>query len=146
VRNCLIKRTLDPSSDKLAALLADLGKRELLWTDYGLRSLSTTSSIYMQYNTEHDAPYWRGPIWVNLNYMVLRGLHHYAHVVEGPHQAAALDLYSRLRDNLIDNIYRQYQTTGFLWENYNPDTGVGQGCHPFSGWTTLVVLVMAEVY
>jgi hypothetical protein len=33
---------------------------------------SRSASLYQQRNTEHDPPYWRGPIWVNVNYMAVQ--------------------------------------------------------------------------
>lgn len=42
-------------------------------------------------------------------------------------------MYSKLRANVLNNIVRQYHTTGYLWENYDDETGRGKGSHPFTG-------------
>lgn len=136
---------LTPDSPKLEFILKDMRNPNRLWTPYGLRSLSRTDPLYMKRNTEHDAPYWRGAIWININYLAVRALHHYGKL-EGPYQEKAADLYQELRTNLINNVYRQYTDTGYIWEQYNDSTGRGQGSHPFTGWSTLTVLMMAEQY
>ena len=99
----------------------------------------------MKRNTEHDAPYWRGPIWININYLAVRALHNYS-LVEGPYQELCRSTYVKLRKALIDNIYNQYVKTGYIWEQYNDRTGQGQGCRPFTGWSSLVVQIMSENY
>ena len=40
-----------------------------LWTNYGLRSLSKSSSKFQSRDN-----YWTGPIWININYLVLRAI------------------------------------------------------------------------
>ncbi|QQP41020.1 Mannosyloligosaccharide glucosidase, partial [Caligus rogercresseyi] len=105
-----------------------------------------SSSLYNSRNTEHDPPYWRGPIWININYLSVRALHHYAYVVPGPHAAEAARIYSKLRSNLIRNLLKEYARTGYLWEQYDDASGAGQGCRPFTGWSSLIVLIMGEKY
>jgi mannosyl-oligosaccharide glucosidase len=69
----------------LAALLLPPGSAELgaqmrllrgagggVWTPHGVRSLSAHSTLYGARNTRDDAPYWRGAIWVNFNYLVMQ--------------------------------------------------------------------------
>ncbi|GMH20779.1 hypothetical protein Nepgr_022621 [Nepenthes gracilis] len=137
-------RIIPPESWILEKQLDLISNQSTLWTSYGIRSLAKTSSLYMKRNTEHDPPYWRGPIWVNMNYMILSALHHYAKV--GPHKERARTIYDELRSNLIRNVAKNYHKTGYLWEQYDQKTGSGKGTRPFTGWTSLVVLIMAEAY
>lgn len=136
---------LEPDSPKLNKTLSDIRNPELIWSKYGLRSLAKNAPLYMKRNTEHDPPYWRGQIWININFLAVRSLYHYAKL-DGPYQKEANDVYQELRKNLIDNIMKQYKKTGYLWEQYNDKTGDGQGCRPFTGWSALVVLLMSEHY
>lgn len=136
---------LPSNSPRLQKILTDLRNPDLLWTPYGLRSLAKKSPLYGKRNTEHDPPYWRGNIWINMNYLALEALNYYAKL-EGPFQQQAKNLYNDLRQNLIKNIFDQYIKTGYIWENYNPKTGEGKGSHPFTGWSSLIVLIMAEKF
>ncbi|OLY85243.1 putative mannosyl-oligosaccharide glucosidase [Smittium mucronatum] len=88
-----------------------ISSRSHLWTDYGLRSLSKKSEYYLAHEN-----YWRGPIWININYLVLRSL------------------------------YNNYKKSGFFYEQYDQSTGDGQRAHPFTGWSALVTLIMADIY
>lgn len=75
----LAMRLLPPESAELKAQLLHL-KTGGIVTDFGLQSLSSSSSLYDTRNTEHDPPYWRGPVWINVNFLVLASLAHYAQV------------------------------------------------------------------
>jgi mannosyl-oligosaccharide glucosidase len=60
---------LPPGSPRLGAILDTIGDPEELWTDFGLRSLSKSDEFY---GTAEN--YWRGPIWMNMNYLAVREL------------------------------------------------------------------------
>lgn len=136
---------VDPNSKHLEKVLNDIKNPALLWTPFGLRSMSPNSPLYMKRNTEHDPPYWRGQIWININYLACRALHYYSNI-QGPYKKLAGEIYTKLRNNVVKNIYKEHVRTGFLWENYDDKTGEGKGSHPFTGWSTLVTLMMAEIY
>lgn len=136
-------RLLEPDSPKLNKTLTDIRKPNLLWTNYGLRSLSKNSPLYMKRNTEHDPPYWRGQIWININFLTVLALDFYS-VTEGPYQEHAKQVYKELRANIINNVMKQYYETGYIWEQYNDRTGKGSGCRPFTGWSALTVMLMSE--
>ncbi|KAI8471096.1 MAG: glycoside hydrolase [Monoraphidium minutum] len=141
----LLMGLLPPDCPELGRQIELLTQQDLLWTPFGLRSLAKSASIYKQRNTEHDAPYWRGQIWMPINYLALRALHQYSSA-PGPHADAARDAYRRLRRGLVTNLAAQYRGTGYLWEQYDDDGGQGISSHPFTGWTALLTLAVAEVY
>ncbi|KAK0720526.1 glycoside hydrolase [Lasiosphaeris hirsuta] len=128
---------LPADSPRLRPLLALLADEDELWSPHGIRSLSKKDPFY---GTSEN--YWRSPVWINVNYMAIVQLHNLA-TQQGPHQATARDLYSRLRKNIVDTVYAAWEETGFAWEQYNPETGRGQRTQHFTGWTSLVVKVMA---
>nr|GMD23223.1 mannosyl-oligosaccharide glucosidase GCS1 [Ipomoea batatas] len=140
----LMAKLIPPESWILEKQLDLVSNRSTLWTDFGLRSLAKTSSIYMKRNTEHDPPYWRGPIWMQFNYMTLGALHHYSRE-PGPYREKARTIYQELRSNLIRNVVENYHKTGYLWEQYDQKNGKGKGAR-FTGWTALVLLIMSESY
>lgn len=139
----LLMQLIPPHSPQLGQQLQLLRSPELLWTPHGLRSLSADSSLYQRHNTPHDPPYWRGAVWVNVNYLALRALREYA-AREGPHAAQAGELARELRGALLRTLVGQYNARGYLWEQYDADSGQGKGSHPFTGWTALLALVAAD--
>ncbi|WP_405103970.1 MGH1-like glycoside hydrolase domain-containing protein [Micromonospora sp. NBC_01412] len=73
--------------------------------------------------------YWRGPSWLNLDWLLWRGLrtHH------------RLDLAAGLRASMVDLV-----ATAGCHEYFHPDTGVGLGSPAF-GWTAALLLdVLAD--
>ncbi|RWS31322.1 mannosyl-oligosaccharide glucosidase-like isoform X1 [Leptotrombidium deliense] len=136
---------LEPTNPKLQSILSNIRNEDLLWTPFGLRSLAKNSIYYRKYNTEVDPPYWRGAVWININFLVLKALKYYGET-DGPHRNESVLLYSQLRSNIVNNIYKQYVKTGYIWEQYDDLTGEGKGSHPFTGWSSLVVLIMSEKF
>ncbi|KAK1770425.1 glycoside hydrolase family 63 protein [Phialemonium atrogriseum] len=128
---------IKPDSPKLGKILALLGDEEELFSPHGIRSLSKKDPLS---GTEEN--YWRSPVWINMNYLAIVQLYNTA-TQDGPHRKTAADLYARLRRNIVDTVYESWAETGFAWEQYNPDTGRGQRTQHFTGWTSLVVKVMA---
>lgn len=68
--------------------------------------------------------YWRGPIWINVNYLLYHGLRQYGFD----------DYADRVRQSIL-----RLTTDGGFYEYYDPDTGEGHGARNFS-WTAALLL------
>ncbi|KAJ8078522.1 Processing alpha glucosidase I [Marasmius tenuissimus] len=128
-------------SPHLGAILDLVRDPEELWSSYGIRSLSKSHPEFGQ-----GENYWKGPIWMPMNYLALSALHKTYTKQEGPYQQRAKEIYSELRKNMIDNVFKEYQRTGYVWEQYDANNGEGRRSHPFTGWTSLITLIVSEKY
>lgn len=68
--------------------------------------------------------YWRGPIWINLNWMLCLGLSDYG--------------YDEYASRIMETIIKLPAMNGF-YEYFDPDTGKGYGSNHFS-WTAALFL------
>ena len=64
-----ITKLIGPNSSHLEAVLDLIRDPKELWSPYGLRSLSLKDEYYGT-----DENYWRSPVWININYMVVERL------------------------------------------------------------------------
>ncbi len=92
------------------------------WAPYGIRTLSPNEPLY---DPIHG--YWRGPVWVISNYLIMHGLMNYGY------NKQALELAERTQELLV----RDLETTGGMNECYNPDHGTPLAGGHFVSWDLL---------
>jgi putative isomerase len=92
------------------------------WAPHGVRTLSKTEKLY-----DPRAGYWRGPVWVLSNYLMMHGLLNYGR------KAEAIELADKTEQLLVAD----FRETGGMNENYNPETGAPDAGGHFVSWNLL---------
>lgn len=137
----LTKLIPEANTDKLEHIIDLISNPEELWTPYGIRSLSKADEFY---KTGED--YWRSPIWIPINYLILDSIQDYyirsKHHMSTDLQEKFAKTYHDLRINIVKNVFDQADKTGFVWEQYNDETGEAQRAKNFLGWSSLVLIMM----
>ena len=87
------------------------------------------------YLSSKDA-YWKGPVWMNINYLFLKGLHE--------NYPSQRKYYEKLRIDLINTVCGNWNRDGYFYENYIK--GEGSFSYPFTGWTSLISIIIKEDY
>ncbi|HEY6893827.1 MAG TPA: trehalase family glycosidase, partial [Rhodanobacteraceae bacterium] len=110
------------SPEQATRMIRTLLDPEQFWSPHGVRTLAKTEKLY-----DPRAGYWRGPVWILSNYLMMRGLLNYGRTVE------ARELADRTDRLLVDD----FQKTGGMNENYNPETGAPAASGHFVSWNLL---------
>jgi len=91
-------------TEQAAALTAHLTDPESFYTPYPIPSISRKDATY-------GSDMWRGPVWINYNYMLISGLKEYGNDV----------LASEIREKTLDLLSQWYLKTGTIFEFYDPE-------------------------
>lgn len=97
----LLLELVPSSSPKLGPILDLISSPAHLWSPHGIRSLSLSHPLYGK-----DENYWRGPIWIQMNYLVLKALKTKYGREQGPYKERAMGIYHDLRRNVIENVFK----------------------------------------
>ena len=107
------------ADDEQAGAMAALVEEWLGASNFGLSSTHPASARY------EPQRYWRGPVWLHINWMIAEGLRAYG--------------YDDLAERIRSNTRKCIETAGGYYEYFNSATGEGCGGGNFS-WTAAVAL------
>jgi hypothetical protein len=110
-----------PTGGRAARLLAQLRDRETNWPAFPVPSVPVGARQF------HAVRYWKGPTWVNTNWMLVDALHAYGEA----------DLAEQLRERTVAMV-----AAAGAWEYFSPLDGSGHGADDFS-WTAALTIDLA---
>jgi hypothetical protein len=116
------------SRDQARQLTESLTDPAAFWRPNGVPSLAADDPYYDRMG------YWNGPVWVEWQYLVFRGLLEYGYD----------ELAAELADRVISTVTAHLKSSHTFWELYSPDTNEA-GHHQTYIWTGLVARMMIDV-
>ena len=98
----------------------------------GMRTLSPLEKMY-NVRASGNPSSWQGPTWINVNYLVFRGLLNYGYEEDA----------RELAERTVILLGRDYERFGALHEYYQPDNGEPVLNKGFQNWNLLVLNMAA---
>ncbi len=117
------------SPERARRLIATLTDPQRFWRPGGVPSLAADDPYYNPHG------YWNGPVWVEWNYLVERGLLRYGRP----------DLARELVDRVANGMIDQLEKSHVFWEMYSPEADWA-GHHQVYIWAGLVARMMLDAY
>jgi putative isomerase len=118
--------TADQAKRTIAAHLLNPAE---FWAPHGIRTLAAGEPLY-----DPDHGYWRGPVWVISNYLIMHGLLSYGYAKEARAIAA----------ETVSLLVSDYAATGGMNECYSPGTGRPAANGHFLSWNLLAEHMVEE--
>lgn len=91
-----------PSKEQAAKMVKTLTNPDLLWTKL---PLATVAKNHPMYGTDM----WRGGVWLNLNYFIIKGLYKYGYD----------EIAQELRTKTLEAVNKWYKKTGAIFEFFD---------------------------
>jgi glycogen debranching enzyme len=115
-------------SARAKRLVEKLTDPDKFWRRFGVPSLSAGDSYY------DPKGYWNGPVWVQWDYLIERGLLEYGY------KAEAKELVRRVAAGMIAQLKKDHD----MWEFYSPDDEWA-GYHKTYIWAGIVARMMSDI-
>lgn len=90
------------SKEQAEKMVKTLQRKDLLWTKLPLSTIATSHSSY-------STDMFRGGVWLNLNYFIIKGLLNYGYN----------DLANEIRAKVLQTVNKWYKKTGCIFEFYD---------------------------
>lgn len=116
------------SPSQAAALVNTLADTARFWRKYGIPTLAADDAYY------EPQGYWNGPVWVQWQYLIFRGLVDYGYQKEA----------QELAERVFAAVLAQLKANHSFWELYSPDTAWGGWYRPYI-WAGLVARMMFDL-
>ncbi len=114
--------------EKAARLVQVLTDTAFFWRPYGIPTLTAASDYY------YPIGYWNGPVWIQWNYLVYRGLK------DNGYDREAKELSLRVIRNVVYHLKRDHT----FWEFYSADD-LQAGWNKTYIWAGMIVEMMNEI-
>lgn len=99
------------------------------WARYGVRTVAADEPLY-----NPRSGYWRGPVWVISNYLLMHGLMNYGFGAQA----------KSLAQKTVSLLILDLKKSGGMNENYDPDNGAPRSAGHFVSWNLLAEHMVQE--
>lgn len=116
------------TDEQAEKLMKHLTNPNTFWRRFGIPTLSAEDDYY------NPIGYWNGPIWVQWQYLIFRGLINYGYNDEA----------KQLVYKVLDNVINQLKTDHWFWEFYSADD-YQAGWNKAYIWTGIVARMLIDI-